>query len=250
MTMNNIKKKIGRIALVLVICFAGTALSGCFSLQELKDKQATRQSDGSLRVGEYEYIRIEENEYLLPGFQEYKTVYLTDEKEDIPLLLSGIYGTTLEISDDGVIIIDYDDGTCYCRSDYFEVVQEAVNKKYEVKGYKYSYVDTEEGTEKVRILTTEEKVAIDEIFSTVKKRKLKDISGYYNLADVYSFSEPKFFGRYEFEIIKNNNDIYILRYEGKNGEECFYKIPNNKKQIFDDIIKEADDIYNYVEKVG
>jgi len=243
--MKNIKKKIKGIALVSLLCVVVTAITGCFSLQELKDKQAYFDEEGNICVGNYKYIAIGDAEDLYPDFYNCDLVYFSDN--EIPLLLTPEMCPSYTRSGDG-IFLDGDKGY-YCREDKYEEVVSALSKGHVAKGYKYTYFDYEEGTNKERILTDEEKEAIDEIFSTVKKKQFNE---YYCLANVFSYpdADMTYLTRDEFDVVKKGKNIYLLKYDEEKDQEWFYKVPDNKKHIFDDVIKAGDEIYTKYEELG
>lgn len=223
--MKNIKKKIKTISLVLMVCIVSTALSGCFSLQELKEKQANMDDEGNICVGNYKYIAIEAGEELNPDFDEFNEVYISDE--EIPLLLTPEMGSSYTISDDGIFIEGYKG--YYCREDKYEEVSSALSKKYTVKGYKYGYHNFEKDKLCDEEMSAESVQTIKTILSKVKGEKNGETlyDQYETSCTIYSYGESKYLTREEFAIEFCKDKIYFVKYIDDDGSIIVYDIPNN-----------------------
>lgn len=259
-----------------VLCFS---LSGCHALDTARNAQAFLNDDGTILYDGKIYKPLPAgSEYaeltysLISSYIENNTVYITEK--DVPVLLSGIVGTSAHIDKDKKIICanyvidNSSDSRNYCREDIYD------NFVEEIKNPNYTKYSMQLDTFLLRILYTDidipesidlkdyEIAAINEIIAlgdTVKDPYSVDThEGTY--ADIYRSTEDGLISENYCTISRNDDLYYITVYEPEPGtvdEDGFYdqsmtvyKVPTsgeaaakiqnllNKKQHVDEKIAE------------
>ena len=224
-----------------VLCFS---LSGCHALDTARNAQAFLNDDGTILYDGKIYKPLPAgSEYaeltysLISSYIENNTVYITEK--DVPVLLSGIVGTSAHIDKDKKIICanyvidNSSDSRNYCREDIYDnFVEEIKNPNYTKYSMQlntsflaliYDDIDIPESID----LKDYEIAAINEIIAlgdTVKNPYSVDThEGTY--ADIYRSTEDGLISENYCTISRNDDLYYITVYEPEPGtvdEDGFY----------------------------
>lgn len=224
-----------------VFCFS---LSGCHALDTARNAQAFLNDDGTISYDGKIYKPLPAgSEYaeltysLISSYIENNTVYITEK--DVPVLLSGIVGTSAHIDKDKKIICanyvidNSSDSRNYCREDIYDnFVEEIKNPNYTKYSMQldtsflaliYDDIDIPESID----LKDYEIAAINEIIAlgdTVKAPYSVDThEGTY--ADIYRSTEDGLISENYCTLSRNDDLYYITVYEPEPGtadEDGFY----------------------------
>lgn len=224
-----------------VLCFS---LSGCHALDTARNAQAFLNDDGTILYDGKIYKPLPAgSEYaeltysLISSYIENNTVYITEK--DVPVLLSGIVGTSAHIDKDKKIICanyvidNSSDSRNYCREDIYDnFVEEIKNPNYTKYSMQldtsflaliYDDIDIPESID----LKDYEIAAINEIIAlgdTVKDPySVNTYEGTY--ADIYRSTEDGLISEKYCTLSRNDDLYYITVYEPEPGtvdEDGFY----------------------------
>lgn len=170
------KKSVRIVSILILVCVLCMTLSGCQMLEDARAAHGFWIEEGqSFRLGDSEYIRLPASETLdllyVEHDDEVLDIYVT--AEDVPVLLSSVYGLAFTPSSDGRLCVpasEYEDRWSemptgiFCRSEYYQTLVQQLEKGFEPVGYccVYSEWDDELYTYKERLyrLTAQETTAI------------------------------------------------------------------------------------------
>ena len=159
------KKLLVCILIAALVC----SLSGCVLLDEMREKQAFLQTDGSVTWQGNTYQLLPAAEELYPELDYDKPLNVT--APDVPVLLSvfemqGIYYP----SKDGRFLENLS-GEVYCRADFYEEISRRLQEGFEPALYCYFYDvydrETWDYSEEKYVLTDEQVKAVETVCSTV-----------------------------------------------------------------------------------
>ena len=171
------KKSVRIVSVVVLVCMLCAMLSGCQALEDARAMQGFWIEEGlSFRLGDSQYIRLPASDTLDLLYVDYDAevsdIYVTTE--DVPVLVSSVYGVALTPSSDGRLCVASDEygeifsdmlSEVYCRSDYYDALVQQLEQGFKPDGYccLYSEWDDERYTYNERLyrLTAEETAAID-----------------------------------------------------------------------------------------
>lgn len=227
------KKYVKIIALVLSVFTFCTILCSCDALDEMRDKQAFWQKDGSILYNGNTYVK-------LPVYKElnYKAYdhesYIHITEKDVPVLLSSEFGSYRNITKDGVVIDG--NGELYALAgNYAQVLKEAdaaARGDFNVFTYFGGKVCTAEETAAIKDITSQISYDITIAWDSVSEIPI-DCS-----------TESGYFGYYFGSIIRFNSGEYIVtkntEYEGMSS----FAVPEKHRKTIEKLYSKHIDSAN------
>ncbi len=230
-------KKLLALCLVLVICFS---LSGCKFIEDIKESRITKVSSEVVEYKGKEYKVLPYCEYLWFDFTNY-TEYFYIVEDDVPILLTSLYGKSSYFCDFKKILVTTDikgNHTIYAREDIYDDIINRIESENYFDGYcfsyntydKYSYVTT-----KYELISDEVSVALEEVI-TVGVHEDVDIELLYDyyVTTISKCSNDLYFKENCMEIFQTSDYIYIAVYDGE--ETPVYKVPEKYVEIITSLI--------------
>lgn len=235
--------------LVTGLCFS---LTGCNYLDNERKNHAFWQGE-NIKLGDSEYIPLDECEYLNPEYEAMDDCIMVTEP-DVPVLLSGFMGAEYSISKDGVFLFDFydEEGFYYCRSDKYDEISERIKKGFKPDGYCYVYSEYDETSDydlenKYYVLTQAEVNAVDSVISQVEPTVLPEIADvdYEYTISLDACSKDMLFKKYTYDLYLKGNTYYISYFD----DESIYlfTVPEEYKSDFAKIMKAGIDSQKYWE---
>ena len=256
-------KKVLRVtALVLVVSTLLLTLCGCGWLDEMKKTHGLWNDDGSISLGDSQYLLLPYDEYLNPEDEDNIWVYVTDKS--VPVLMSRSEGERMTKSDDGVFLVnemsedfitkpDEEDTwpRVYCRADKFEEIEKQIENGVEYNEYYYSYemydADTAEWATKRYYLTDIEAGAVNDILSFGEEMVLPEYTEqrYDRSYAMYHCSDNGYFNYYAFNLCSYNSNYYLVVESWMEKPDDYsvssvnriYEVPYEFHSVFNEIMK-------------
>ncbi len=200
--MKQIKRLIALVVAVLLIC----SLSGCRTLDDMRENHAFWGEGGSIMLGDYIYYPLPECDHFEPMLT-YDKRNIRVTTPDVPVLLSSMMGSWCSISEDGMLL--QTDGIYYCREDYLETVRSRMEDIFVPDEYGYIYYGNN-GRE-IYVLSDTELTAIQTVVAEGDVLELpvgfsKSMNA---VLDIEGYSTDKYFRRYAYEINVADDGYYI-----------------------------------------
>lgn len=237
-------KRIISVISVLAMCLS---LCSCKALDEMRANHAIYNENGNIECNGYEY-------YPVQGYDLYSyanatdIIHLTDA--DVPVLLSAFLSDTAYINEDRTIIEayisnNYND-SYYCRSDLYDELMQQLNGEVAYEKYYYEYFNGDDYVE--RILTENEVQALNDalLYAVTAERILPTDYQYSEYAFAYISAKDKngLFTAPVCGIYKGDGTFFLELTEADSW--YFIEVPQEYHGIFDDIIEDAEWVYeNY-----
>lgn len=244
-------------AFLLVTVLLCGALCGCDMLDEARANHARWTADDHILLGGAEYLPIPYSEYFVYMHTSDRMVYVTDP--EVPVLLSPLWGTNVDISQDGVILDYWMNDRLYCRADKYESIVQRLEQGFTPGGYCYSYYDYGSGSfedmaEKYYTLTPQQVEAVNTVYSTVTPRLVsyEDMPYYDYFVTLTAHSDDHLLHQESpLEINVAHDSYYMIEYSYEGGEYdeygeyvetmLLYEVPAEYNEIFAAIMKPAVD---------
>ncbi len=221
------KKCMRIVSIIVLICLLCAMLSGCQALEDARAAQGFWIEEGQrFRLGDNVYICLPESETLDLLYVEYddemSDIYVTTE--DVPVLLSSLYGVAFTPSSDGRLCVasgEYGElfsgalSQIYCRSDYYETLVQQLLNGFDPVGYCCTYGEWDEELymykERLYRLTAEETAAIDALLKS-KRTYLPDMAEpNYDYSIALNFcSEDMLLQKFAVELCCSDNSYFLL----------------------------------------
>lgn len=250
--MKRISKYFKIVPLMLILMFS---LSGCVSLQELKDQQAVWKNSSDQTIiwqgKEYKYLTDSAVSNFDPEYDYEKYVSVT--KADVPTLLASWEGDYANVSKDGNYLIVYE--KVYCVEEKLAEMEERLKEDADMNHYAFVYYNMNESYERcLCVLTEEEEKQLKEIEE--KSVEKKEYTDYQWVAELYISSEDKLFTQYrDIDLCKTTDGEYFFESYAEE-EYAAYTVPkeyyDSIEKIFANAIKscdanivEEDEVYYY-----
>lgn len=244
----NRTKYLKLIPLMLMTVFL---LSGCVSLQDLRDDHAiyTDKSEKEIiwQGRKYLYLTDTSESNFSPDYDFDNPINITDK--EVPVLLAGYEGSFGYVSKDSVFISLYE--KVYCLEEKYEEKKGLVENPPELKYFAYQYYEDDEySTMHFEVLDTDKTKQLEDMLKACTVEK-KDVD-YMVVAEMYHSSKDGLFCAYnDITLCMNEEEQYFWDiYE--NEEYNLYKIPKeyNKtiEKVFEDAIRIAEENMEYWEE--
>lgn len=237
-----------------LLCFGVVAalclsLTGCMLLDEMKAAQAfwdpvdeTQPFESFTWNGAiYKQMPVTELSFSLHA-SEWKGVYVT--QSDVPVLLSGIVGQYMELSDNEILAVYVDymsssaDTVYYCRVDQYDVVLARLEAgDMEFNRCCYSWYEWEEDEYHYYVLTDAEYAAVQTVYHTVEAEVLPNGAEMYfdHEALLYQLSEDGLFEQMWVSACVVG-DTYYLRSYDEDGNTVLYSAPEEYTAAFQSLL--------------
>ena len=240
----NRTKYLKLIPLMLLTVFL---LSGCVSLQDLRDTHAvfTDASKKEIIWQGRKYLYLTDSS--VSNFNpEYDDGYINITDKEVPVLMAGVEGDYGEVSKDGNFIALYE--SVYCLEEKFEETKEMLENPPELNYFAYQYYENDENsTIRFEVLDMDTTKQLTDILksSTVEK---KDID-YMSVAEMFRCSEDGLYSTYADILLCMNSEKQYFWEILEKEEYHIYEIPkeyiDSIEKIFADAIEVADEYMEY-----
>lgn len=238
------KKNLKRFSVLLLTLSLLFALCGCDALDEMRQRQAFVNEDGTITWQGNIYKELPYSEFLNPDTSYENRVYAT--KPDVPVLLADMnHERSFEATEDKKVLSGYYGGEeyCYCLESIYDELCARINAPFEPEVVCYDYSvyneETNEMDMKYYTLTQEQVDAIRLIVETEEPTVLAD--GMYmdtmNHIWLDECSADRLFSRRTMQIsLSASGNTYYLTLYTDDGEVLF-TVPSGCNDIFGDIYK-------------
>lgn len=224
-------KRSKRILCLLTAILLCLSLTACNDLDEMRANHAIRQEDGTILWNGYTY-RMLEGDYTYLNVDYVHIIYATDP--DVPVLLSSMEGHPHYVSKNELLLVGtrYAEETVFCREDYYQWTQEAINNGFDIESYGYTrWVSKDsESVEKQFYLSQQERKAIDRILASAPSYE-------YNpdlwtcCFFIYGFSKYDIFSQHICEVLWDGT-AYYLRTD--DAAMSTYRVPESDWAMLDE----------------
>lgn len=236
-------KKYLKITLVFCLIFVLTALlCGCDMLDEMRASQAFYKGENTVVFGgaEYKYLTTRDTE-MDPFFGE--TDWLQITEDDVPVLLSDMFGDGATISEDKKFIGTA--GAIYCRADCHKEMEERLKLGFIPETYCYNYYNSITDRQSYYILTDQEKDAINNLITSTEATAMPDGATLSPQYQVYLelCSKDLLFRTSAFQLFVTEKSTYYLLDYTESGT-LVYTVPENQKSVFQGIMAAAINRYS------
>lgn len=236
-------------AFMLVAVLLCGALCGCDMLDDARANHAQWTADGHILLGDAEYLPIPDSDYFVNMHTSNRMVFVTEP--EVPVLLSPLWGTGVDVSEDGMILCSYlaIQESLYCRADKYESVLQRLEEGFTPGGYCYTYYNYGSGSfedmaEKYYTLTPQQVEAVNTVYRTVTPRPISydDVPYYDYFVMLTEHSDDHLLHQESpLEINVAHDSYYIIEYldeYGENGEDMLlYEVPKAYNEQFAAIMK-------------
>jgi len=240
------------VPLMLVIVFM---LTGCVSLQSLKDEPAiwTDSTKKTLiwKENEYLYLTNEESSNLYIDINANTTLNVT--KSDVPTLLKFRLGDFAVVSKDEQFVSVYTD--IYCIKNKYEEMQKRLEEENNLnlcasQYYNWGGEGEDFSSTLLHIFTDEEEKLLEEIDkNSVQKKNYEDWEEHVFISDLFFVSEDGVFREYRDIGLYRTKDGEFFWEKFVEGEYATYAIPEecneSVESLFADEIKKAEEGEEY-----
>lgn len=231
-------KKYLKITLVFCLIFVLTALlCGCEMLDEMRASQGFYKGEDTVVFGddEYKYLTTRDTD-MDPFYGNSDWIQITDE--DVPVLLSDMFGDGASISEDKKFIGTAD--AIYCRTDCYKEMEDRIKMGFVPETYCYEYYNPATQSQSYYILTDKEKDAINNLITSTEATTLPDGASLSPQYQVYLelCSKDLLFRTSAFQICVTENSTYYLLDYTESGT-LVYTVPEHLKSVFKGIMDAA-----------
>lgn len=242
-------KKILCLSLAVLLCFS---LIGCNAIDNKRKVQIHYNEEENLVYDGKEYKLLPECSAFSPDMTHTQNLFLTEE--DLPVLLSEIFGISAYLTKDKLFIstdaFTYSDSkfAIYARSDIFDSIAARIKSGDYFDGFCFCYSYWDENgnyNETYKIISEEAEKAVKEIISTGTPDEEIDIDLLYTyeVTDLRACSNDLLFNEYSATIYKTEKYIYITAFTGLNKEQVF-KV---SEEYYDAINEIVESYYSFKE---
>lgn len=246
--MKKIMRVLTLITILLIQCFL---LSGCDTLDELRDRQAIYNSARHIEYHGNTYMLLPACEDLQP-IVDY-SISINATYSDVPVLLSSMLSKLYlyESVDERFLVSS--EGAIYCIEGQYSEIATRIESGFNVEKacYYYSTYNKETGEYEpdYYILTDEQFDAIKDIIKTTESSILPDSveMNYNHIAYIEVASDDILFRKDFMDLLITDNDYYFRDYSD-DGSTILYTIPDEYKDIIAEILAkciEADNSFDY-----
>ena len=244
------KKCIKCLKIVPLMMLLMFTLSGCVSLQDLRDDHAVWKDSKKKTIiwqeKEYVFLTDISESYFSPDFNLDDYINITEK--DVPVLLSRYDGSFGYVSTDGKFINLYEQ--IYCIENEYEEMKQLLQNPPEINRFAYQYYANDEySTACFEILEEEETKILEQILQECTDSYYE--TDFYEetmfIAEICKCSENKLFSMYlDTDINRNEDGKYIFC---KYAEDYYGtavipdKYQDTIEEIFADAIKTAEETY-------
>lgn len=242
------KKRIFAVLLIVVLCLS---FCSCNYIDEMRkerfdwgneEKTILISRDGT----EYKKVPNEQDKFI--EFLDSDYGYIADS-DDIPLLLTDVYGEFVDIDPDHNFIAFYADdkglpsyGTgskmqFFCRSDRYDAIVDFVDNKDDRK-YGYYYYDNM-GIKQFRQFTNRELAAVSVTYNVDYIKVPSSEHTYDKSVEIYRYNEEGDLWIRSYDIQLINGKYYVSVYKGSISSVLLYEAPDKEVSTFIKMTKEA-----------
>lgn len=238
------KAKGRKLITLFILCMMMTTLTGCVSLQDIRDEQAiwldAEKKQINWKGTEYTLLLDEAKANYTQNYNV--DTYLSITEKDVPTLLAFFYGEEGYVSKDEKMITVGE--KLYCKDEVYNELKDMLDSGMEFGIYGFDYYD-EDGNYENRIFTKEESLHFETILEETLAQKRERIEGQEYLGDIYECSIDGLF--------INNNGLYITVYQL--GDHFYiedyndyddagqYPVPKNYEDDMKKLFKELIELY-------
>lgn len=235
-------KKTTRLLAFLLVIALCLPLTGCKALEDMRSHQAYRQENGSILWNGTEYKPIETRDITLNLTQdltqddEIEEIHVT--KSDVPVLLSGMFGTIFGSYNDGLFIGEYYSSVgIYCRADQYDAVLERIAIGFTPDKICYDYYLYDKNDfyigDAQYVLTAQQKKQLLELSETLEPAEMQEgmyLESEYTVS-LYGCTEDGLLRSELFDIVQAGQQYYIDDWEN------IYLVPKEYNELFDAIVE-------------
>lgn len=237
-------KKAKRLAVVLLTVLMCLSLCGCQNLEDMRAAHAFWQEDGSILWDGNVYQPLTTASEKMGIILGEDVVWVTEE--DVPVLLSEVFGEFCRASRSGAILITYGHNgeTLYCREDMYDFMTEHLENP-ELTTYYYTYWDYESSEECFYYLSEVQGNTINRLITTLDFTSMNEdfyyaFEGNDFLVSLNKCDDEHLFSESDvLEIARKDGTVYLITPDGHIAE-----VPSE----YDDIMKAIVSVY-YNEEV-
>lgn len=232
-------KKARRILCLMAALVLCISLCGCVDLDELRAMRATMTEEGNVKLADgTEYKLLPECEELSPKFEEYLSVYIT--QEDLPLLLTTTSENYLDKSDDGLFLQTYfeEDGyykyIYYCRTDIYDSVVDRIENGF-TPDYCFYWYYTD--TQMTYTLTQQQWDAVEQVYTTQEPKELPAAAAmeWEHCASLILCSADGLFQKGMVDVCVYDGKYHLDAYDGEHY--LVYEVPSELNSTFEKILE-------------
>lgn len=232
------KKATRLIALLAALALMCLSVTGCNALDDMRARHGVFTENGTIKIGNAEYIRLPENEYFTPTNGDEDNVYITTD--DVPVLLSVLLGEGYHISGDRLFVWTflYGESNYYCRADKHAEIAAQLEGEFNPTDYCYTYSFFNPKTEVYESrdyqLTEEQKNAVKHILATVEGKVRDENAHYYydHCVSLEACTSNMLLRDWRYDIEVYNGTYYLVT--KNNG--LAYTVPEAYNEVFGSIL--------------
>ncbi len=222
---------------LLVVLLLVLSLTGCQALDDMKAAQAFWLTNGNILYGDVEYRLLPECDVLNPlAGEETPYVYVTEQ--EVPVLLSEVYGDSFAVSlDRSILFKDSRNGACYCAQNRYDEMIDKISSGDFFDTYAYVYYDYDAMMTLTYLLTESERSAVDWVFYSETPEILPDYVDipYDYVVELLSCSEDMLFSDYCCDLYVNGDQYYLCVISGDTS--AIYTVPDSMQSVFEGMLK-------------
>ena len=223
------KKYFKPAALLVLLVMICSVFSSCNALDEMRKSHAFWNNEDKTEIlynGEV-YKKLSGSEdFLITDHIGYSNGYAYVTEKDVPLLLSDLLGTWIDVYHDGKLLqVGYQD-SYYLESEYDEYLEKIKNTKFDKFRVFNSF------SEKYELLSDEDSQIIIDI---ITQSEIVEITNYdfVYLGEIWRCDADMYFVSEKFELLKDPDGYYL----GIGYTEYCYKVPEEMTERFEKIAK-------------
>ena len=217
----------------LMLCLS---LCGCQELDDMRATHAFWQEDGSIlwNGNVYRQLGGDGTSYDLDFV--YGNVIINVTTKDVPVLLSGMFGESFDVSADGTLLEAYNWQTgyiMYCREDVYAETEEYLKNGFELATYYYTYLDEDYNSYNY-YLTEYQTNTINDILASVMPApytEYEDEEIWDSLILHGCDKSHRFSQNYLLDLWMTESGYFLAT------DEDMYPVPGAFEPIFNDIVK-------------
>lgn len=234
--MRKISKYCKLIPLMIVLMLS---LSGCVSLEELKDRQAFWKDDKKQTIvwqgKEYHYLTDTTTSHLSLEYDYMANIYIM--KKDVPVLLAKYNSDYGDVTKDKQFINSWEE--IYCIEDKYEEMKEFMKNPPEMDCYAYRFFDNDDaGSDRFCILEDEQEEQLKEIMKECKKEKDYSQEEYNWVTEIFECSKDGLFRNYLSRDLCRTVDGELFWEVATESSYAAYEIPEKYYQVIEEIFAE------------
>lgn len=235
------------IPILLILVFS---LSGCVSLQTLRDKQAVWEDASQKSIlwqgKRYVYLTNADETYFAPPLND--EIYLNLTESDVPVLLAEYIGEYLDVSQDENFLIFYSD--VYCAEEKYGEMKERLKSDIKMDNYAcYYYENIEDYTGNMKIFTQKEMNLLEQMDQSKFVEKVYSEEQYFEyeynewIADIYLCSDDLLFQKYcGVDLYISGNGEYVWE-KYQDDKYYVYVVPQQYNAIIEEVFADAIESY-------